>query len=75
MAFALKLGQRWAGHNDASAAPCSTRELPVRALVPARQQDTLEKVDQAGLVPLTHASIRIIEATRGVSPTDWRTPR
>ena len=36
--------------------------------------DTLEKVDTAGLVPLTRASIRIIASTRGVSPTDWRNP-
>ncbi|HEX6685328.1 MAG TPA: M28 family peptidase [Candidatus Limnocylindrales bacterium] len=34
--------------------------------------DTLEKVDRAGLVPLTRAAIRIIESTRGVSPADWR---
>lgn len=37
--------------------------------------DTLDKVDKAGLVPLTRAGIRIIESTRGVSPADWRFPQ
>ncbi len=36
--------------------------------------DRLDKVDTAGLVPLTRAGIRIIESTRGMSPADWRTP-
>ncbi|GLI03320.1 M28 family peptidase [Phytohabitans aurantiacus] len=34
--------------------------------------DTLDKVDRAGLVPLTRATVRVIEATRGVGPADWR---
>ena len=34
--------------------------------------DTLDKVDTAHLVPLTRAAIRIIDATRGVSPTAMR---
>ncbi|MGN9910321.1 M28 family peptidase [Phytohabitans sp. LJ34] len=34
--------------------------------------DTLDKVDRAGLVPLTRAAARIVAATRGVSPADWR---
>lgn len=34
--------------------------------------DTLDKVDRAGLVPLTRAATRIVEGTRGVSPADWR---
>jgi hypothetical protein len=37
--------------------------------------DTLDKVDRAGLVPLTRATVRIIESTRGVAAADWRTPR
>lgn len=38
------------------------------------RMDTLDKIDKAHLVPLTRATIRIIEATRGVSPADWRPP-
>ncbi|GAA4712696.1 M28 family peptidase [Phytohabitans rumicis] len=34
--------------------------------------DTLDKVDRAGLVPLTRATIRVIQSTRGVTPADWR---
>ncbi len=34
--------------------------------------DSLDKIDEAGLVPLTRATIRIIEATRGVSASAMR---
>jgi hypothetical protein len=34
--------------------------------------DTLDKVDRAGLVPLTRATIRIVDATRGVSAATMR---
>ena len=34
--------------------------------------DTLDKVDTDGLVPLTRATIRIVDATRGVSATAMR---
>jgi hypothetical protein len=36
------------------------------------EMDTLDKIDQEGLVPLTRASIRILEATRGVSAAAMR---
>jgi len=35
-------------------------------------RDTLDKVDQAGLLPLTRAMIRIIESTAGVSAAQMR---
>ncbi|MGH9209758.1 MAG: M28 family peptidase [Acidimicrobiales bacterium] len=34
--------------------------------------DTLDKIDRAGLVPLTRAAIRIIESTRGVTAAQMR---
>ena len=34
--------------------------------------DTLDKVDRANLVPLTRATIRIVESTRGVSAAAMR---
>jgi hypothetical protein len=35
-------------------------------------RDTLDKVDQGGLVPITRATIRIVEATRGISAAALR---
>jgi hypothetical protein len=35
-------------------------------------RDTLDKVDQNGLVPITRATIRIVEATRGISAAAMR---
>ena len=34
--------------------------------------DTLDKIDQSNLVPLTRATIRIVDSTRGVSAADMR---
>jgi hypothetical protein len=34
--------------------------------------DTLDKIDRENLVPLTRATIRIIESTRGVSAAEIR---
>ena len=34
--------------------------------------DTLDKIDRANLVPLTRATIRIVESTRGVSAAAMR---
>ncbi len=34
--------------------------------------DTLDKIDQENLVPLTRATIRIVESTRGISAADMR---
>ena len=34
--------------------------------------DTLDKIDQDHLVPLTRATIRIVESTRGISAADMR---
>jgi hypothetical protein len=34
--------------------------------------DTLDKIDQESLVPLTRATIRIVESTRGVSAAAMR---
>jgi hypothetical protein len=36
------------------------------------EQDTLDKVDVAGLLPLTRATVRILESTRGVSAAGMR---
>jgi hypothetical protein len=36
------------------------------------ESDTPERIDQEGLVPLTRASIRIIESTRGISAAQMR---
>jgi hypothetical protein len=34
--------------------------------------DTLDKIDQDHLMPLTRATIRIVESTRGISAADMR---
>ena len=36
------------------------------------KQDTLDKIDQDSLVPLTRATIRVVESTKGVSAADMR---
>ncbi len=36
------------------------------------EMDTLDKIDEDGLVPLTRATIRIVESTRGVSAARFR---
>jgi len=36
------------------------------------EQDTLDKVDRDGLVPLTRATVRMIESTRGISAATMR---
>jgi hypothetical protein len=36
------------------------------------ESDTPERIDQEGLVPLTRASIRILESTRGISAAQMR---
>jgi hypothetical protein len=34
--------------------------------------DTLDKIDRAGLVPITRAAIRIVESTAGISAASMR---
>ena len=37
------------------------------------KQDTLDKIDKASLVPLTRATIRIVNSTAGISAAEMRT--
>jgi hypothetical protein len=36
------------------------------------EMDTLDKIDEEGLVPLTRATIRIVDSTRGMSAAEFR---